>query len=74
MAQTVSLILSAEKRAQLAAIIADRNRPQKHVQRAHVDRAEEKGAWVLIDGTWYYAGFLALAAAHIWLPTFVNVA
>ena len=36
MAQTVSIILSPEDRAQLAAIIEDRNRPQKHVQRAQI--------------------------------------
>jgi transposase len=36
MAQTVSVIVSAEDRAQLAAIIGDRNRPLKHVQRAKI--------------------------------------
>ena len=36
MAQTVSVIVSAEDRARLAAIIGDRNRPQKHVQRARI--------------------------------------
>jgi transposase len=36
MAQTVSLILSGEDRSQLAAVIGDRNRPQKHVQRARI--------------------------------------
>lgn len=36
MAQTVSLILSAEERAHLAALVGDRNRPQKHVQRAWI--------------------------------------
>jgi hypothetical protein len=36
MAQTVSLILSAEERWQLAAVIGDRNRSQKHVQRARI--------------------------------------
>ncbi len=35
MAQTVSL-LSAEQRAHLAAVIVDRNRAQKHVQRARI--------------------------------------
>jgi len=34
MAQTVSVIVGAEDRARLAAILGDRNRPQKHVQRA----------------------------------------
>jgi transposase len=36
MAQTVSVIVNAENRARLAAIIGDRNRPQKHVQRARI--------------------------------------
>lgn len=36
MAQTVSLLLSAEERLQLAAVIGNRNRPQKHVQRARI--------------------------------------
>lgn len=36
MAQTVSVIVGAEERAQLAAILADRNRPLKHVQRANI--------------------------------------
>lgn len=36
MAQTVSIIVSAEDRARLAAVIADRNSPQKHVQRARI--------------------------------------
>lgn len=36
MAQTVSLIVGCEDRARLAAVIADRNRPQKHVLRARI--------------------------------------
>jgi transposase len=36
MAQTVSVLLTAEDRARLAAVIGDRNRPQKHVQRARL--------------------------------------
>ena len=36
MAQTVSVIIGAEDRARLAAILADRNRPQKHAQRAKI--------------------------------------
>ena len=36
MAQTVSVIVSAEDRAQLAAIVGDRSRPLKHVQRARI--------------------------------------
>ena len=36
MAHTVSVIVSAEDRARLAAIIGDRSRPLKHVQRARI--------------------------------------
>jgi len=36
MAQTVSSILFPEDRARLEAVIGDRNRPQKHVQRANI--------------------------------------
>jgi transposase len=36
MAQTVSVIVSAEDRARLAAIVSDRSRPLKHVQRARI--------------------------------------
>jgi transposase/transcriptional regulator with XRE-family HTH domain len=36
MAQTVSVIVSAEDRARLAAIAGDRSRPLKHVQRARI--------------------------------------
>src|SRR5438552_10968027 len=36
MAQTVSVIVSAEERVRLAAIVGDRSRPLKHVQRARV--------------------------------------
>ena len=36
MAQTVSVILSAEERLQLAAVIGDRNRPHKHMQRVRI--------------------------------------
>jgi DNA invertase Pin-like site-specific DNA recombinase len=36
MAQTVSVIVSAEDLARLAAIVADRSRPLKHVQRARI--------------------------------------
>ena len=45
MAQTVCLLVSAEDRARLAAILADRNRPQKHVARARVilHSAERRG-------------------------------
>jgi hypothetical protein len=36
MAQTVCIMLSFEDRARLAAVIQDRNTPQKHVQRARI--------------------------------------
>src|SRR5512132_2551214 len=36
MAQTVSVIVGAEGRARLAAVVGDRNRLQKHVQRARI--------------------------------------
>ena len=36
MAQTVCIILSPEDRLRLAAVIQDRNSPQKHVQRAKI--------------------------------------
>jgi hypothetical protein len=36
MAQDICVIVGAGDRARLAAIIADRNRPQKHVQRARI--------------------------------------
>lgn len=36
MAQTISVIVSSEDRARLCAVIDDRNRRQKHVQRARI--------------------------------------
>jgi transposase len=36
MAQTVSVVVGAEDRARLAAVVGDRNRPRKHVQRARI--------------------------------------
>ena len=36
MAQQVCVVLSAVEREQLAAIVADRNRPRKHVERARI--------------------------------------
>jgi hypothetical protein len=36
MAQQVCVVLSAAEREQLAAIVADRNRPRKHVARARI--------------------------------------
>lgn len=36
MAQTVSIIVGAEDRARLVAILGDRNRPLKHIQRVNI--------------------------------------
>jgi transposase len=36
MAQTVSIIINADDRERLIAVVGDRNRPQKHVQRARI--------------------------------------
>ena len=36
MAQELCVIVSAVDRARLVAIINDRNRPLKHIQRAHI--------------------------------------
>jgi transposase len=36
MAQTVSVIIGAEDRERLAAVVGDRNHPQKHIQRARI--------------------------------------
>src|SRR5215207_8352374 len=36
MAHNVCVVVGADDRARLAAIVADRNRPQKHVQRARI--------------------------------------
>jgi hypothetical protein len=36
MAQQVCVVLSAAEREQLVAIVADRNRPRKHVERARI--------------------------------------
>ena len=36
MAQSVSVVVGAEDRGRLVAVIGDRNRPQKHVQRARI--------------------------------------
>ena len=36
MGQQVCVVLSAAEREQLAAIVADRNRPRKHVERARI--------------------------------------
>ncbi|MBC4019222.1 IS630 family transposase, partial [Siccirubricoccus deserti] len=36
MAQTVSVIVGSEDRIRLAAILGDRNRPLKHVQRVNI--------------------------------------
>jgi hypothetical protein len=36
MAQIISIIVRSEDRVRLAAVVADRNRPQKHVLRARI--------------------------------------
>ena len=36
MAQNVCVVLNTAEREQLAAIVADRNRPRKHVERARI--------------------------------------
>jgi len=36
MAQTISVIVNAEDRERLTAVLSDRNRPQKHIQRARI--------------------------------------
>ena len=36
MAQQVCVVLSTAEREQLAAIVVDRNRPRKHVERARI--------------------------------------
>jgi len=36
MAQTVCVVVNAAEREQLAVIVADRNRPRKHVERARI--------------------------------------
>jgi hypothetical protein len=36
MAQRVCVVLNTAEREQLAAIVADRNRPRKHVERARI--------------------------------------
>ena len=47
--QTVCVVLSAAERKGLAAIVADRNRPRKHVERARIVRARRipgrRSAW-----------------------------
>ncbi len=47
MAQTVSIIVSPEDRARLAAVVGDRNSPQKHVQRARIVLASSDKLCVL---------------------------
>jgi hypothetical protein len=64
MAQSVSVVLNAGEREQLAAIVADRNRPRKHVARARivltsVDRSAARGAKPRVQP----AGGVALATA-----------
>ena len=47
MAQTVCVIIGAEDRGRLAAIIGDRRRPLKHVQRARIVLLSEERLPVL---------------------------
>jgi transposase len=46
MAQSVCVVLNTIEREQLAAIVADRNRPRKHVERARIvlASADQKSA------------------------------
>jgi hypothetical protein len=44
MAQTVSVVLNTAEREQLAAIVADRNRPRKHVERGRVAASADRGS------------------------------
>ena len=44
MAQTICVIVSASDKERLEAIVADRNRPQKHVERARVVLASAGGS------------------------------
>ncbi len=52
MAQTSCVILSLDDRERLAAIIADRNRPLKHVQRVRIilHSDERSRCWRSPDG------------------------
>jgi hypothetical protein len=43
MAQTICVIVSASDKERVEAIVADRNRPQKHVERARVVLASAGG-------------------------------
>jgi hypothetical protein len=55
MAQSVSILLSAEDRERLSAIIVDRKSPLKHIQRANIvqrwpglsEQGSAKDKWIL---------------------------
>jgi hypothetical protein len=46
MAQTVCIVLRTADRARLAAIVSDRNRQRKHIERARVILASAEGGTV----------------------------
>jgi hypothetical protein len=50
MAQTVSPVVNSTDRERLAAIVADRNCPQKHVQRARIILLSAERLPVVIAG------------------------
>ena len=64
MAQTVCVILSSSDRQMLEAIVADRNRPRKHVGRV---RQGDRN-WVSIEVALDHA-----AAVEIWVGTYSMV-
>src|SRR5580692_13200683 len=61
MAQTVCVIVSASDRARLEAIASDRNRPQKHAERARVVLASTAG-----DPVQRVATQLGLSRPMVW--------
>lgn len=73
MAQTVSVIVSPEDRTRLAAVIGDRNRPLKHVQRVRIvllsaDRLPvleiARQAGVSRPSVWLHKGMITTALSH----------
>jgi transposase len=61
MAQTVSVVVGAEDRARLAAVVGDRNRPHKHVQRAKIVLLSAQRLPVLT-----VAGQLGVSRPSVW--------
>jgi len=61
MAQPVCVLLSASDRQRLAAIVADRNRPRKHVERAQVVLASAERRAVQ-----HTAGALGVSRPMVW--------